>query len=324
MNSNGSHKCRETMSGSDKIIEESKILRKNQFALVPIEISCEEIESKYRISTICDLDDFAKCPVIKENGVPFSEHPMLRPFDKFLIKGNPDIGEVTHVFILYHEINRPVMVCSIVKTKKRILLLPAWGKGTLKPISKQNLKKQAPIAHMTVEEDKKGDFKLHYTGGPIRRGKKEKIYPRRTLKFDNKHGTHVGTLGVNELKNLDPLGIVYRDLKENELPRSNIEEVQRILTGALKKNHPLFNLPKEFTWDNEHHLEISFAIIGSKLDNVPYPKIEFLCKKKIPVEQLNKIPIDTDKSLLVNLTMCSGKLNNDFQWIVTHQNGAPN
>lgn len=264
--------------------------------------------------TFPSMDDFTTCPVIKEKGIPFSEHPLLRPFDKFLLEGNPDIRKVTHAFILYREVNRPAMVCSMVKTEKRILILPAWGIGLMKPLSKQSVKEPSPVAHMTIEEDSNGNFTIHYTGPSEKNVKKKRRYPKNKLNMTNKYGLHVGTLGVNELKNLDPLGIVYRDLKDNELPRKDVKEVERILQGSLSQHHPCFKLPQEFIWDNKDHLEISFALIGSKLDNNICLKDEIIPHEKDAIEQLNKIPLDEKKSLLITFTMCPGKLSNAFQW----------
>lgn len=295
-------------------MEEPKILRKNQAHSLPIEISCEKIDGKYRVSTTFPMDNFINCPVIKEKGIPFSEHPMLRPFDKFLLRGDPNIGKIIHVFILYHEINHPAIVCSIIKTEKRILILPAWGTGLMKPLSKQNVKAQSPVAHITIEEDTNGDFTIHYTGSIEENGKKKKNYPRSKLDVKNEQGLHIGTLGVNELTNLDPLGIVYRDLNEAKLPRNDVKEVERILQESLSPHNPLCILPPEFSWDEKHHLEISFALIGNKLENVKYPKDYLIPPKKNTVEQMNKIPLNNEKSLLVTFTMCSGKLSNAFQW----------
>jgi len=159
-------------------VEKHKVLRKNQFLSIPIEISCERIDEGYLILTTPTRDDFVCCPVIKETGKPFSEHPMLRPFDKFLFSGDPNIGKVTHIFILYQKINRPAMVFSIVHTERRILILPAWGIGPMKPLSKQNVKEETPVAHLTIEEDKKGNFTIHYTGTFGKNGKKKK-YPKK-------------------------------------------------------------------------------------------------------------------------------------------------
>ncbi|VUT27517.1 MAG: hypothetical protein SYNGOMJ08_00063 [Candidatus Syntrophoarchaeum sp. GoM_oil] len=295
-------------------MEELKILREKQFFPFPIEIYCEKIDEGYQILTNPTWDDFVRCPVIKETGKPFSEHPMLRPFDKFLFSGDPNIGKVTHIFLLYQKINRPAMVCSIVQIKKRILILPAWGISPMKPLSKQKVKAEIPVAHITIDEDIKGNFKIHYTGAVTKDEKKVKNYPKNKLDMKNEHGLHIGTLGVNELKNLDPLGIVYRDLADDELLRNDVKEVEPILQKALSPVHPLCKLPQESIWDNKHHLEISFALIGSKLNNVKYPKDEIIRHEEGAVEQLTKIPLDAEKSLPITFTMCPGKLSNSYQW----------
>jgi len=143
---------------------------------------------------------------------------------------------------------------------------------------------------------------------------KRKNIQKNKLNMKNEHGLHIGTLGVNELKNLDPIGIVYRDLDDAELPRKDVKEVEGILQQALSSRHPLCKLPPEFIWDGGHHLEISFALIGSKLNNVTYPKDEITRHEEGAVEQLNKIPLDAEKSLLITFTMCPGKSGNAFQW----------
>ncbi|HHD15651.1 MAG TPA: hypothetical protein ENK47_02975, partial [Euryarchaeota archaeon] len=97
-------------------------LKRNQFIQIPLDITCERIENSYRIKVQSPIDNYYKCPVIKEKGIPFSEHPILRPFDKFLLKGSPNIGKVINIFIFFDDIIHPALLCSVVVTKKRILI----------------------------------------------------------------------------------------------------------------------------------------------------------------------------------------------------------
>jgi len=157
---------------------------------------------------------------------------------------------------------------------------------------------------------------IHFTGPTEREERKKKYYPKAKLCLGNEYGLHVGTLGINEYTDLDPLGIVYRDLESDELPRNDIKEIEQILQASLNSYHPLCILPPEFTWDGNYHLEAQFALIKSKLDNVLYPIDEITPNKGCSIEQLNKIPIDEKKSLLITLRMSPGKLSNSFQWKV--------
>ena len=295
-------------------MEEHKILRRNHVLPLPVEIHCEKINGDYKVWTNCPMGDSLKYPVIKENGSPFSEHPLLRPFDKFLLDGNPKIGTVTYIFILHQKINRPTIVCAIVETENRILLLPAWGLGLMKPVSKQNIINPSPVAHMTIDIKSEGDFKIHYTGPNKKNGKKVRIYHDNKLNMKNEHCTHIGTLGVNELMNLDPLGIVYRILDCSILKRYDTKEIEQILQDSLSPPHPLLKLPPEFIWDENSHLEISFALIGNKLNNDSYIKDYITPPEKNAVEQLNRIPLKNNRSLLITFTICHEKLNHTFLW----------
>ena len=297
-------------------MEENKVLRKNQFKVIPIDISCEMINNQLRVIAKYPYDDFGKCPVIKNTGLPYSEHPLLRPFDKFFKKGDQNIGKVTYVFLFYEKARRPAIIFSMVKTDKRILILPAWGTGNLKSINKSDDVKECPIDHITIEDNQKGKISIHYTSSPSKGEMKKRPFPKATPIMQDKNGIHIGTLGVNDLKDLDPLGIVYRDINLEDSPRKTCDEISPILKEALMDKHPVFRLPPEFVWNATNHLEISLTLIGDKLENARYPKIEIIPHVKDPVEQLNKIPIDNKRSLLITFTLCPNKLTNSFQWLV--------
>jgi len=296
-------------------LNEGILLRKNQYKNIILEIDCEKIKDGYRIKIQSPMDVFSRCPVIKEKGIPFSEHPLLRPYDKFLINGSPDVGKVFNVFIIFNGIVLPALICSIVVTKKRILVLPAWGSGEVNHSNKNGLIKESPIAHVTIDENANGEYKIHYTGATsTNKGKKKKIFTEKKLKLKNDLGVYVGTLGINGVEFLDPLGIIYRDIKEDDLPRKTIDEVNSILQSSLSGLNHLIKLPPEFQWDKEHHLEVSFAMAKKGLENGGYLLDTIMSQDPIAVEQLNMIELESGRNLLITFRMGIGKLDHSFVW----------
>ena len=80
-------------------------------------------------------DDLTKTPLVKCTNEHYSEHPLIRPFDKLLEKGNPDIGNVTAILIKNNATPILGVIGSIVLTEaisiKRILIFPGWGLNKL-------------------------------------------------------------------------------------------------------------------------------------------------------------------------------------------------
>jgi hypothetical protein len=87
-----------------------------------------------------------------------------------------------------------------------------------------------------------------------------------------------------------------------------------ILQSSLLGLHPLFKLPPQFSWDNQHHLEVSFAIVGNELFNGGYPVDAIMPQDPIVIEQLNRLKLDEETSLLITFRMAKGKLEHSFVW----------
>ena len=108
--------------------------------------------------------------------------------------------------------------------------------------------------------------------------------------------------------------IVYRDIKKRDLPRKNIDEVNKIIQSSLSGLNPLIKLPPDFSWDNDHHLEVSFAMVRKGLKNGGYPIDAITPQDPIVIEQLNIIELEDGRNILITFRMGKGKLNHSFVW----------
>lgn len=300
-------------------MDDSKILRKNQFDLLPINITCDRISAVLRICVECPI--FNDLPVIREQNGLNSEHPMLRPFNKFF-NGDKNIGKVTYVYIMHDKFHFPIMVCSIVTTQaeskeRRILVFPAWGKEPLKALKGRGVgRKESSIDHITIEEKFDGEVSIHLSSPRGEDRTKIIAFPSASPKLKTERRVHLFTIGVNNYQKLDSMSKVCKSFDNEKLKRFSPEQIKEIMKNALSKKHPLFWLPFEFEINSDAHLEFSFALIEKKLDNVDIPKLVITQPKKESIEQVTNIPIDEDRSLSITFTECPEKLPNDFIYAI--------
>jgi hypothetical protein len=98
-------------------------------------------------------DSYNNVPLIREKTNPSIGHPFLRPFDRCIYEGIPDIGKVFFILLRVSDNMFPKVLCSITlsKNNKQLYIYPAWGqndvtlnrKGVLHP-------KKSPIHHITL------------------------------------------------------------------------------------------------------------------------------------------------------------------------------
>ncbi len=298
------------------------VMRNVKTETTPALISLDEIGSEsYRFWAMTPpwfetADSYNNVPVIIEKEDTLIGHPFLRPFDRYIYEGIPNIGKIFYVLLRPSRYVFPKVICSITlsKNKEQIYIYPAWGGndltlqrgGTLYP-------RKSPIHHITVRKDK---YQIHLSSRRDIRGEKQKIFPAATLKLRNNYGIHIGTFVISDVDSLDSGGIVSRNL--SKIPQS-INEMNKIIEDSLNVWHPIIELPPELKWVIGNRLEISFVLTDDSLEDVNYPTGRILRPPKEFFERMVKITLDKGINILIKISTFTGKMNQSFNWLTVRQ-----
>jgi hypothetical protein len=285
-------------------------------------ISLDEIGSKsYRFWAMTPpwfetADSFNNVPVIIEKEDTLIGHPFLRPFDRYIYEGIPDIGKIFYILLRPSIYVFPKVICSITlsKNKKQIYIYPAWGCNELTLQRGETLYPgKSPIHHITLRKD---NCQIHMSPSREIGGEKQKTFPAATLKLRNNYGIHIGTFVINDGDSLDSGGIVSRNL--SKIPHS-INKMNKIIEDSINAWHPIIELAPELKWVKGNRLEISFVITDDSLNDVNYPTGRITQPPKEFFERMVKIPLDKGINILIKISSFAGKMNQSFKWLTVRQ-----
>ncbi len=295
------------------------ILRKLITETTSAIIGLDEIKSKsYRFWVMAPpwfetSDSYNYVPLIREKTDLSVGHPFLRPFDRCIYEGIPDIGKVFFILLRVSRNVFPKVLCSITlsKNNKQLYIYPAWGQNdvTLNRGGVTN-PKRSPIHHITLRMEKK--YQMHMSATRNTDGAKQIIFPAATLRLKNDYGIHIGTFIVNSADLLDSGGIVSRNL--SRIPQ-NIDEMNKLIKKSVNEWHPIIEIPQESKWTKENRLEISFILTNDALKDVAYPTGRLVKPPKEFLERLVPIKLNEGIYILMKISTFPGQMDQSFKWV---------
>ena len=265
----------------------------------------------------------------------YNSHAFLRPFNRLLENGDPNIGRITYLMLKTDPDDFIRVLGSLVLSpgKKnaqrgpiglrpsRLLFFPALGPGVLKNSYIQGKRKDffLNVDHYTVEESISGKLSVHITFKKNNRHEKEHIIPSTPLRLSDGFAHHLATWVIKHPRVLDRAGLACGQFK-----MSNIKiDIEKILMDSLQPNHPMFELPESSQLLDHHFIRIDFLLssLPKAIDReYPKPVINSLAFKEGPesiegsYERIIPLPLSNSLTLLVILRVVKGMPIHDLTW----------
>lgn len=266
-------------------------------------------------------------------------HALLRPFHRFLQQGKPEIGRVHYVLLAPSKSLPPVVLGAWVLGNgrttdeggwirpRRLIHFPGFGEGTFKyPPFASNRKRIPYWHHVTFEETAAGNVSSHPSSKVDDRGQKIHLFPTTPLKFKNAIGRHLGTAVVRQPRDLDVSGFAVMDSQVKGGYTS--DTIEKKVCESIVSEHALIRFPYGSRWESDLYLRVNYAIIRGSLDDKEYPirwKFDEFFASKVFLsyeappqyyeENLMKIPLFEDRSLLVAVSLFRGQPRWGSTWI---------